>query len=311
MNGSNRCSNTRKTPREKGKLNVCISYHFNRNPLKYAQSIWLARVDKYGRKLSKTHEEDNLKKYYRLAHGSDGEEDKEGAEEIPKVIDYARGEVLMESSDEEDDDKREEDDEAEESDGSSADEIVRIGGDEDLEVDLDEDTYAELDAQVAAYARENKDLEPAEDVGVANRTRRLAVVNLDWDHVRASHLYKIFSSLVSLTAPYVPVSATSATGKKGDAEKVKGGAAPLARGAVLSVRVYPSEFGKARMEREEKEGPPAEIFKKKRKESEEINEKTIYEVGDEDEYDEDALRRYQLERLRCVFLLSSCATISM
>lgn len=207
----------------------------------------------------------------------------------------------MESSDEEENDGKGKVDRAEESDSSDVDDIVRIGGDEDgLEIDLDEDTYAELDAQVAAYAEANEAAQEKKDLGIASRTRRLAVVNLDWDHVRASHLHKIFSSLVSPAAPYLPISSSSANGKADSAGKSKTGATPVARGSVLSVRVYPSEFGKVRMEKEEKEGPPAEIFKKKRKETQEINERTIYEVGDEDEYDEDALRRYQLERLRCV-----------
>jgi hypothetical protein len=258
-------------------------------------------VDKYGRKLPKSHEEDNWRKYYRLAPGSDDEavNDDQGAKKEPKSIDYARGEVLMESSDEEDGQKEEQ---AEDSDHSYTDEIVKIGGEDDeLEIDLDEDTYAELDAQVAAYATANQKLEQQkeqEDVGIANRSQRLAVVNLDWDHVRASHLYKIFSSLVSPTSPRVSVTDVSNTGKEFGAKKEKSGASPAARGVVLSVKVYPSEFGKARMEREEKEGPPAEIFKKRRKQADEINEKTIYEVGDETQYDEDALRRYQLERLR-------------
>ncbi|KAF5355710.1 hypothetical protein D9756_003720 [Leucocoprinus leucothites] len=267
-------------------------------------------VDKYGRTLSKTHEEDNLKKYYRLAPASDDDEkDGGGTGEVTKAIDYARGEVLMESSDEEEDQEGED---TEVSDQSDTEEIVRIGGDHDeLEIDLDEDTYAELDAQVAAYAKTRKDLdekEEKEEVGVVNRTRRLAVVNLDWDHVRASHLYKIFSSLVSSTAPHVPVNDTPTFGKDGGPKKGKGGAAPVARGTILSVRVYPSEFGKARMEREEREGPPVDIFRRKQKESKEINEKTIYEVGDENEYDEDALRRYQLERLRYYYAIVECDT---
>jgi hypothetical protein len=55
------------------------------------------------------------------------------------------------------------------------------------------------------------------------------------------------------------------------------------------------------MEREEREGPPKELFKRK---GEEVNEKTVYDLGDgeEGEYDVDALRRYQLDRLRSVFL---------
>ena len=162
--------------------------------------------------------------------------------------------------------------------------------DETAEVDLDEDTYADLDAQAAAYAKANSEADQDSQV---QRTRRIAVVNLDWDHVRAIHLYKIFSSLVS------PSGAPVASGSK-DGSTSKGRSAPQVRGKVLSVRVYPSEFGKERMAREEKEGPPPEVFKKRDLKPEEINERTVYEVGEGEDYDEEALRKYQLERLRYV-----------
>ena len=178
---------------------------------------------------------------------------------------------------------------------------IPIPDNEEAEIDLDEDTYAELDAQAAAYAKEN----PEDTVPEAERTRRIAVVNLDWDHVRAIHLYKIFSSLVSPTA----LAAASTSASHGKVSKAKGPGIAV-RGKVLSVRVYPSEFGKARMEREEKEGPPLELFKKKTEEDEEeINEKTIFEVGGGEDYDEEALRKYQLERLRSVPVRYGCTTI--
>lgn len=219
---------------------------------------------------------------------------------MPRRPDYARGEVLLESSSEEED---EEDDKG---DGSDADAIVRLGYDSDevdeadafAEIDLDEDNFGALEAQAAAYAKEHA--EEDEDEEEAPRTRRLAVVNLDWDHVRASHLYKIFSSLVSPTAPL----ASNISKKKsvGDGSRRSLKDAPqvdVVRGKVLSVVVYPSDFGKERMAREEKEGPPQEIFKKK-KDSEELTAKSLYELGGEDEVDDNALRKYQLERLRCV-----------
>jgi len=277
-------------------------------------------VDKYGRKLSKTHEEDNLKRFYRLAE--DGKDDiKAGnVQGVTKSIDYARGEVLLESSDEEDGQAA---GDTEESSQNDADEILRLGGsDDELDIDLDEDIFAELDAQVSMYAKVSENLEEKEekqDIGVANRTRRLAVVNLDWEYVRASHLYKIFSCLVSPIAPHIPVTTSQSVGRV-NPKKGKGGASPIARGTVVSVRVFPSEFGKARMAKEEREGPPAEIFKKKRKDLEEINERTVYEFGDGDEYNDDALRRYQLERLRWAcesslrpqpFLIASTDTIML
>jgi hypothetical protein len=169
----------------------------------------------------------------------------------------------------------------------------------DVDINLDEGDFADLDAQAAAYASKHSEKEePQKDT---ERTCRIAVVNLDWDHVRAIHLYKIFSSLVSPNAP-AAASSLKASVHPDRQRSIKGSSSTIARGKVLSVRVYPSEFGKERMAREEKEGPPVEVFKRKREveDEDEINEKTIYEVGDEDDYDEDALRKYQLERLRYV-----------
>ncbi|KAG8803187.1 pre-rRNA-processing protein esf1, partial [Serendipita sp. 400] len=53
------------------------------------------RVDKYGRKLAATHEEDELRKFYRL-----DVEDEEEKRKPMTGLDYARGEALMESSSE-------------------------------------------------------------------------------------------------------------------------------------------------------------------------------------------------------------------
>ena len=245
-------------------------------------------MDKYGRQLTDTHESDNLRRFYRL------ENEEEEGEEV-KRPDFARGEVLLESSDEEEPDAAQDDDS---DDGG----IVTLGQDsskpipvpdDEVEIDLDEDNFADLDAQAAKYS---KDHAPDDDVPEIERTRRLAVVNLDWDHVRATHLYKIFSSLVSPTASALPSSSKVSSSAKGK----PGSSSLVARGKVLSVRVYPSQFGKERMAREETEGPPPEVFKKKANADEEINEKTIFETGDGEDYDEDALRKYQLERLRYI-----------
>jgi hypothetical protein len=242
-----------------------------------------------------------LKRFYRL-EGDEEEEGKEGEDDAPARPDYARGAVLLESSDEqesEDDDKKED-----ESDtggivrlGYNSDEVDDEADDDFAEIDLDEDNFGALEAQAAAYSKEHPE-EDEEEADEASRTRRIAVVNLDWDHVRASHLYKIFSSLVSTTAPVA-----STVTKKKHANMKEAPQVNIVRGKVLSVVVYPSDFGKERMAREEREGPPAEIFKKKKKESEEVTAKSLYELGGEDEVDDNALRKYQLERLRCALFL--------
>ncbi|KAI4523155.1 hypothetical protein K525DRAFT_197074 [Schizophyllum commune Loenen D] len=265
----------------------------------------LERVDKYGRSVSSKKDQDDLNRYYRLERGED-DEILVGAKPGP---DYARGAVLMESSDEEEDEEDkgadDSDDEGEVVLGQDSSRPIAVPrDDEDAEIDLDEDTVAVLDAQVAAYEKTN----PLQAVAEGSRTNRLAVVNLDWDHVRAIHLYKIFSSLVSPTAPTLSSGEVKAQGKT--AKGAVGGSHPIARGKVLSVRVYPSSFGKERMAREEVEGPPAEIFGKKNEvDEEEINERTVYEVGEEGKYDEDALRKYQLERLRYYYAIVECDTV--
>ncbi|KAL4071369.1 hypothetical protein V8B97DRAFT_1962956 [Scleroderma yunnanense] len=190
---------------------------------------------------------------FRAGPSNDEEETKGRGKPVHSIADYARGIVLMESSDEED---GEEEDEA--------------------------------------------DLPPEEAKGErhegAQKTRRLAVVNMDWDHLRAVHLFKIFSSLVSPTVTATP--------------QLKTG---ISKGTILSVRVYPSEFGKQRMAREEEQGPPSEVFKKRKKkqldDEDAINEKTIFETGSGEDYDEDALRTYQLERLRYYYAIVECDTV--
>ena len=267
-------------------------------------------VDKYGRPISGSQEQEDLRRYYRLEAHDDNDDDSSS-----RKPDLARGEVLLESSDEEENTQIKASDDDSDEGG-----FVTLGGDpslpipnrdEDIEVNLDEGTYADLEAQVASYSKAYPEDETEQKTTIT-RTSRLAIVNLDWDHVRAHHLYKICSSLVSSTAPALRASSSEHTyeRKKGSSKGSAGGPVNVVRGKVLSVRVYPSDFGKERLAREEKEGPPAEIFKKKDLDVQDINEKTVYEVGGEEQYDEDALRKYQLERLGYVFCNIFCSMAS-
>lgn len=122
-------------------------------------------------------------------------------------------------------------------------------------------------------------------------SKNLAVVNLDWDHVKSEDLMITFSS-------FVP----------------KGG-------KIERVAIYPSEFGKERMQREEVEGPPKELFQKKNKNKTSKKKKTddsdsdmdigikdLYEEGDADkDVDSRALRQYQLDRLRYYYAIVYCS----
>ncbi|KAL5495378.1 ESF1 [Sanghuangporus weigelae] len=284
------------------------------------------RVDKYGRSISDTHEKEDLRRFYRL-EGQEDEDVKDAQDKNEQMVDYARGQVLLESSDEENNDDQSANQESDVDDGEvilgrhASKPIPVLAEDEDeyLEVDLNEDgdAYADLDAQAVAYIEQHAinidgavNGEEPDHTGI--KTNRIAVVNLDWDHVRASHLFKIFSSLVSPTAPSaaVAVNATTAStitsANDRDRDEKTSSAAKIIRGKVLSVRVYPSEFGKERLRREEEEGPPKEIYKKSRRDD------VLGSLVQEDEgdpYDEKALRKYQLERLRYYYAIVTCDTV--
>ena len=144
----------------------------------------------------------------------------------------------------------------------------------------------------------------AADVEMGEVTSRIAVVNLDWDNIRSVDLMAVFGSFV----------------RPG--------------GRIHKISIYQSEFGKERMEREELEGPPKEIFSQRENKNQQEEEEDS-EDGDEDEDDEDededdedddekikkhllqedegkefdgaALRQYQLERLRYYYAVIVCS----
>lgn len=238
-----------------------------------------AKVDRYGRKLPKDAGRKELERYYRIEDedngGGDGEvdedEDEDGDEEIRRELQRVKnGDGDLSSS----------------SDDSSSD------GDELDEAEEDE-VFGLLDEN------EGEDGIPKGEV-----SSRLAVVNLDWDNIRAADLMAVFSS-------FVPSS-----------------------GKISNISIYPSEFGKERMDREETEGPPKEIFGQSASRSPQDGHLSSSEEGDQEvEDDEEAederirksilkedqglefnsarLRRYQLERLRYYYAVLTCSSVSV
>jgi hypothetical protein len=98
-------------------------------------------------------------------------------------------------------------------------------------------------------------------------------------------------------------------------------------GNINHIAIYPSEFGKQRMQREELEGPPKEIFKKTAKpdgesddpkEGSEVEEEEddeddenikndLLQEGNDQDFDSGALRSYQLDRLRYYYGVINCS----
>ncbi|RAO71055.1 uncharacterized protein BHQ10_007067 [Talaromyces amestolkiae] len=229
-----------------------------------------AAVDRYGRKLKRDDTKKQLEKFYQL--DEDQEEEAENASQVSVDDD---DEVMKEL---EKANKRDYDPARDGGFSESSSSEESSSEDEDEEDDEDDEAAAAAEVEFP-----DKQLS---DVPLGDVTNRIAVVNLDWDNIRAEDLMAVFSSF-----------ATS--------------------GRIKKVTIYPSEFGKERMEREEMEGPPKEIFASKAdsededdyeehedsEEEEEAIKKSILKEDEGAEFNTTQLRQYQLERLRYFYAI--------
>ncbi|KAJ2892651.1 pre-rRNA-processing protein esf1, partial [Coemansia aciculifera] len=119
---------------------------------------------------------------------------------------------------------------------------------------------------------------------------------MDWEHIRAVDLLTVFSAF------------------KPDGS------------SIVSVRIYPSEFGKERISKEATEGPPRDIFVKENKpqsdsedddsDSESDDKEVVADdlvkeqLDDNEEFDQVALRKYEMEKMRYYFGVIECDTVA-
>jgi hypothetical protein len=169
---------------------------------------------------------------------------------------------------------------------------IRDGG---LESSSDESSDGEEDENI----EDETELAGGDNaVPTGDISSRLAAVNMDWDNMRAIDIMGVANS-------FVP-----------------------AGGRILNVVIYPSEFGMERLQREEIEGPPREIFASSSKSKDDIialddesepsgsenDEPSQVEAGNEDtgeEFDSTALRNYQLDRLRYYYAVITCSSANV
>jgi hypothetical protein len=155
----------------------------------------------------------------------------------------------------------------------------------------DEEDEPDVDVEDHAELPEENNEVPTGEV-----TARLAAVNMDWDNIRAADIMAVANS-------FIP-----------------------ADGRILSVVIYPSEFGMERMQREEIEGPPREIFASTAEkdddniatlddspepyesEDDEQIKKELLKESNGEEFDTKALRAYQLDRLRYYYAVITCSS---
>lgn len=241
---------------------VTIDSRFNRMFTDKNFGTSSAPVDKRGRpKRQKT--DSSLRHYYRIE------------EEDTKDAKKKRKDEVLSSEEEEDSKKRKRKEEvlsSEEEEESGSDEL------EDLETESDDDVGGSEEEETSSSSSSDEEEEDMENVEVENvpvieeGTRRIAVVNMDWRHVRAVDLFVVLRS-------FLP----------------KGG-------QILSVSVYPSEFGLQRMKEEEVRGPVG-LF-------DDENEKSDEDDDDNDEIDYDKLRAYEKSRLRYYYAVVECDSVA-
>jgi hypothetical protein len=266
-----------------------------------------AKVDKYGRKIKSDSKKKALQRLYQL---DDEDEDKEADSDEDEADKPVKGKKAGEEDKEDEEDESEEDEEEEEDIEVEDDKVVerelraasrsrkydpaREGGFSSSE-DSDSDSDSEESVLDLATGGDMQRLEQ-EEIKTGEVTTRIAVVNLDWDHVKSTDLMALFSS-------FIPANDG---------------------GKVLNVAIYPSEFGKERMQQEELEGPPRQLFKRGKKDEESDDDesvsdseaeeaaikKKLIQEGDDQDFDSDALRAYQLDRLRYYYAVMTCSSKS-
>ncbi|KPM35452.1 Pre-rRNA-processing protein esf1 [Neonectria ditissima] len=243
-----------------------------------------AKVDRYGRKLKSDTKKKALQRLYQ-EEGEDDDEDKDEDEGDEEDIEVDADEVVQ----------------RELLAAHASQDPARGGGFASSESDSDSDDDSEsgqVESEIPVGDMQRFQDEQA-DAEVGEVTKRVAVVNLDWDHVKSTDLMALFSSFL-----------------------------PTSGGRIEKVSIFPSEFGKERMQQEEVEGPPKALFKTvarsesgddseddsdDKSDSDSQNEddkikKDLLQEGDDQDFDSDALRSYQLDRLRYYYAVMVCSS---
>ncbi|XP_048456529.1 ESF1 homolog isoform X1 [Rhincodon typus] len=167
-----------------------------------------------------------------------------------------------ETGDSEDDEELSEED----TDSDSGPDLARGKGNVETSSD-DDDYFDDLSSKLPGIEHEWGEL--AKNAPRADKvSQRLAVCNIDWDKIKANDLLVLFNS-------FIPQG-----------------------GAVLSVKIYPSEFGKQKMKEEELCGP-AELLDHHLPEDAE-------EDTDEQRIIREKVREYQFKRLKYYYAVVDC-----
>ncbi|CAN6658130.1 pre-rRNA-processing protein Esf1p [Trichomonascus vanleenenianus] len=231
-------------------------------------------------------------KVVRDKYGRKVKEDKTERELKKYAFDESESEESEEEVEKVEEEEEEESGSESESESGSEDEVknfdpARGEGVSDLSESSDESSSSSEEESEDEYEEEEEVKLPSQEEAIprGDETRRFAAMYMDWDNIRSIDLMATFGS-------FVPP-----------------------KGRLISVKIYPSEYGKQQMAKEETSGPSTEFFNggkknKKNKEEdsdeEEINEKTIIQTDDGEEVNSAVLRSYQMQRLKYYYAVVEC-----
>ncbi|CAN4078687.1 unnamed protein product [Withania somnifera] len=254
----------REPPQKKSK--VTIDSRFNRMFTDKNFTSSKAATDIRGRP-RKSSSKNPLNHYYHIQEEEKGEKQTKQKEK-PKVIE-------SESDDEEESDCETSEEEIEEHKLKKAG-VASSESEEDEEVESDnslastEDSDSDDEVDEVSSEEEDTFLQKEDVPEIDKETKRLAVVNMDWGRVKAVDLYMLLSS-------FLP-----------------------SGGQIISIAVYPSDFGIKRMEEEAFRGPVGLFDDEKGKDDDSD------EDEDNDEMDNEKLRAYEMSRLRYYYAVVEC-----
>ncbi|GMM50672.1 pre-rRNA-processing protein [Starmerella bacillaris] len=248
-----------------------------------------ANIDKYGRQIESKDIKKQLERYYNFKDDEDEqileEQDVESTDDSFKSANEDIPAPAVEEDEETNDTKKKV--------TKKPDMRMLMRGEGEVssseESDSDSDSDSDSEPEIVMEDEYEEVRQSNANIPKGDISKRFAVVNLDWDNITSTDLMSAFSS-------FVPPN-----------------------GRVLSVQIYPSEYGKKQMQEEETQGPASHLFSaddsqkkgdassqksSKNKSKSRSNEET--ELDDDRDYSSSKLRKYQLQRLQYYYAVVTC-----
>lgn len=239
------------------------------------------QVDSRGQRLRKGAEKSKLRNFYEVEEEDEVEEEqkkvlqgnsktKRKQKKQKNVTNNADVQGLEEEEDEHQQARQVEDD------SDIAAEMESEEEDDEEADDEEEEEEDDFEPDTSIWERNE------EEVPQGDATRRLAVMGCDWDHVSAGDVLLLLRNYLS-------------------SKESQKGSGLLRGGTVEKVSVYPSDYGLEQLAKEAQAGPVGVT---------EAKSEIAAEGEDDEAAQNEAMRRYQLQRTRYYYALAECDSVA-